>query len=181
LSIAADKGHEACIRLLIAAKADVAYKDRRGKTALHYAAYYGRASICRVLIDEGASLTAVNNDGQTPLELAKVRRSAECAAILEAAGAVLPPALAAAYAFVDEHIATTRGFRFAVTKAADEQAPPGLDKQIFDAAEGGKLDELLGLCREWAGHAVIDAFTNEVCKNSNTNTNICLLAYSSNT
>jgi len=133
-------------------------------TALHYAAEYGRASICRVLVDEGASLTAANKDGNTPLELAKAHGNAECMAILEAAGAVLPPAVAAAYAFVDEHIASTRGFRFAVTKMADERAPPGLDKQIYDAADNGKIDELLGLCREWAGHAVIDAYKDWVKK-----------------
>jgi len=128
LLIAAEKGHEACVRVLIAANADVAYANRNCRTALHFAASIGRASTCRVLIDEGASLTAVNHDGKTPLELAKVRGNAKCVAILEAAEAVLPHVLAAANAFVDEHIATTRGFRFAVTKAADEQAPPGLDK-----------------------------------------------------
>ena len=72
-----------------------------------------------------------------------------------------------------------RGFRFAVTKAADEQAPHGLDEQIYDAANIGKLDELLGLCQEWAGHAVIDAYKDKVSQNTNTNTNICLLVYSS--
>ena len=76
------------------------------------------------------------------------------------------------------------GFRFAVIKAADEQAPPGLDKHIYDAAKGGKLDKLLGLCREWAGHAVIDAYKyiDGVSQDTNTNTitKICLLAYSPN-
>jgi len=54
--------------------------------------------------------------------------------------------------------ALPRGFRFAVTKAADERAPRGVDKQIYEAAKKGKLDELLGLCQEWAGHAVIDSY-----------------------
>jgi len=56
------------------------------------------------------------------------------------------------------------GFRFAVTKDPDEQAPPGLDKQIFDAAKEGKLDELLGICQEWAGHPVIGEYKDGVCK-----------------
>ena len=78
--------------------------------------------------------------------------------------------------------ALPRGFRFAVTKAADEQAPPRVDKQIFDAAAGGKLDELLGLCQQWAGHPVIYAFEEWVSQDTNTNmnTNICLLTYSPN-
>ena len=177
-------GHEACVRVLIAANVDLAYANYNGKTALHYALVYGYASICLVLVDEGASLTAVDCDGFTPLELAKKRGKAIYVAILEAAGAVLPPAVAAAYAFVDEHIASTRGFRFAVTKAAGEQAPRGLDKQIYDAADKGKLDVLLGLCQEWAGHTVIDAYRAWVSQvkntNTNTNTNVCLLTYSPN-
>ena len=82
---AAEKGHEECVRVLIAANADVAYANGDCSTALHVAADNGRASICRVLIDEGASLTAVNSYCKTPLEWAKVRGNAECVAILEAA------------------------------------------------------------------------------------------------
>ena len=85
--IAAGSGYEACVHMLIAAKADLACADSYGLTALHYAAIDSRASICRVLVDEGASLTAVNSNGKTPLELAKVRGNAECVAILEAAAA----------------------------------------------------------------------------------------------
>jgi len=212
---AVSRGHEACVRVLIAAKADLAEVDSDGRTALHLAVNNRCASICRVLVDEGASLTAVNSDGKTPLELTKSHGKLECAAILEAAGAVLPPAVAAAYAFVDEHIATTRGFRFAVTKAADEQAPPGLqiydtlnevnfigrwpeflsllsladeqaprgvDKQIYDAVRQGNLDVLLSLCREWAGHAVIDSYI-DVSQISNTNTTqifACSLTHQTN-
>ena len=59
----------------------------------------------------------------------------------------MPARVAAAYAFVDEHIATTRGFRFPVTMTPDVQAPSGMDFQIHHAAMTGKLDHLLGLCR----------------------------------
>ena len=71
--------------MLSAAKANLAYANEYGWTALHYAAISGRASMCRVLIDEGASLMAVNRDGETPLEFAKRGGKAECVAILEAA------------------------------------------------------------------------------------------------
>jgi len=143
--------------VLIAADANVAHANSNRSTALHSAASSGCTSICRVLVDEGASPTAVNSDGNTPLEIAKEKGHAECVAILEVAVAAAV-VTAAAYAFFDEHIATTIGFRFAITKAAEEQAPHGLDKQIFDAAWQGKLDVLLGLCKEWAGHAVIDSY-----------------------
>jgi len=53
-------------------------------------------------------------------------------------------------------------FCFAISKAADEKAPAGLDREIFDAAEDGQLDKLLDLCQQWAGHSVIDAYTNEI-------------------
>jgi len=88
--MAADRGYEACVRVLIAAKADMAYADRYGLTALHWAARNGRASTCRALIDEGSSLTAVNCSNLTPLELAKTRGEVKCVAILQsAAGASL--------------------------------------------------------------------------------------------
>jgi len=88
LIVAVIEGHEACVRVLIAAKADMAHANRYGWTALHYAAHYDYASMCRVLVDEGASLTAVNDYGQTPLEEAKARGNAKCVAILEAAAAM---------------------------------------------------------------------------------------------
>jgi len=50
-----------------------------------------------------------------------------------------------------------KGFRFAVTKAASERAPRSVNENIYEAAKEGNLDELLGLCKQWAGHPVIDA------------------------
>ncbi len=40
-------------------------------TPLHYAAGYGRASMVNLLVKAGASKTAKNNTGKTPLDLAK--------------------------------------------------------------------------------------------------------------
>jgi len=73
--------------VLIAAKANLAFADSYGWTALHHAANEGRASICRVLVDEGASLMAANCFGSTPLEMAKTQEKTECVTILEAAAA----------------------------------------------------------------------------------------------
>jgi len=97
---AADKGHEACVRVLIAAKANFACASHYGWTALHNAAYKGHASICRMLVDEGASLTAVNSENHTPLELAKKQGKAKCVAILEAPTAAAKQAIALAVAEV---------------------------------------------------------------------------------
>jgi len=173
LLISAKNNHEACVRVLIAAQVDVSNSDSDGRTALHYAAYNGHASICRMLVDEGALFECKNH--RNILESAKKRGNLECAAILEAAGAMLPPELAEAYAFVDEHIATTRGFRFALTKSAGEQAPYGRhNNPIYDAAKKGNLDTLLQLCQEWAGHPVIDVRDYEVSQAANTKTNSSL-------
>jgi len=86
LFAAVEKGHEACVRVLIAAKANVTYTNSYYDwTALHGAVINDHASICRVLIDEGASLTAATSAGKTPLEVAKARGKAKCVAVLEAA------------------------------------------------------------------------------------------------
>jgi len=169
LIVAANKGHAACVRLLIAAKADVAYADRNGETALHHAAFYGRASACRVLVDEGAPLTGLNSYGQTPLQVAIQRRKSECVAILEEPTAVAILEAPTAVEYIDHQAreariaALTTGFRFAVTKAPDEQAPAGMDKQIFEAAKKGCCVELLGICEVWSGHSVIEAYDVDKC------------------
>jgi len=86
LSLAAYNGYEECVRVLVAAKANIT-NTTNGNTALHAAIYLGRASICRLLVDEGASITAVDRFGQTPIQTAKKFAKAECVAILEAAAA----------------------------------------------------------------------------------------------
>ena len=58
-----------------------------------------------------------------------------------------------------------KGFRFAVTKEANAPGSYGDDgdhQWICEATAGDRLDELLPLCQEWAGHRVIDAFKNYV-------------------
>ena len=84
---AAQVGHDACVLVLLAAKADVGCVNRFNHTALHFAAAGLRTSICRALINEGASLSAVDINDETPLTSAKARGNAECVAILEAAAA----------------------------------------------------------------------------------------------
>ena len=165
---AAFKGQEACVRALIAANADLMMVNKLGWTALHAAGYNGYASICRILVDEGASLTIVNSAGKTPLEMARAKGNVECEAIIEA------PEESAIKVITGT---APRGFRFAVTKAAGEQAPLGLDRQIYDAANKGKHDELLDLCQEWAGHAVIDTFESRVSLKHDREC-ICFLTYS---
>eukprot|EP00592_Proboscia_alata_P000408 CAMPEP_0194369118 /NCGR_PEP_ID=MMETSP0174-20130528/17376_1 /TAXON_ID=216777 /ORGANISM="Proboscia alata, Strain PI-D3" /LENGTH=1950 /DNA_ID=CAMNT_0039145855 /DNA_START=160 /DNA_END=6012 /DNA_ORIENTATION=+ len=64
--------------------------DSRGRTALHYAAELGRESICDFLIStdgsntQNAILTLIDENGQTPCELAGERKYEHLAAKLEA-------------------------------------------------------------------------------------------------
>ena len=51
--------------------ADVHYKDIRGQTPLHKAALMGSTAVTRVLVEAGASLSAVDNAGKTTHDLAQ--------------------------------------------------------------------------------------------------------------
>lgn len=59
--------------------------DKYGKTPLHYAAGLGLTEIVRMLLEKGASQDAKDEDGQIPLELARVRHDSEhrCVRLLE--------------------------------------------------------------------------------------------------
>jgi ankyrin repeat protein len=67
-----DKGeHPEKVRLLLEHEAEVDAVGPRGRTALHYAARAGHVEVIKVLLEYGASLTITDNDGETPLSLAK--------------------------------------------------------------------------------------------------------------
>lgn len=59
--------------------ADPRVRDKRGNTLLHYASGYGRAAFIPFLLDKGFDdlLDAVNEDGQTPLDVARLNLSQE--------------------------------------------------------------------------------------------------------
>jgi len=68
LSWAADKGHEAVVRLLLDKGAAVDAKDKQyGRTALSWAADKGHQGVVRLLVDGGAAVDAEDTYGQTPL------------------------------------------------------------------------------------------------------------------
>jgi ankyrin repeat protein len=57
----------ATVRVLLDGKADVNQATTAGDTPLHYAAGSGSVPLIRLLAERGASLEAVNENGQTPL------------------------------------------------------------------------------------------------------------------
>ena len=64
-------------------------KDKKGKTALHWAADCGRDDDVRALVEAKADLNAQTADGVTPLIFAANKGEADCVEVLVSAGAVL--------------------------------------------------------------------------------------------
>src|SRR5262249_15411433 len=75
------------VALLLDAGAPVNAKDAQGYTALHTAAFRGRAEIAKLLIDRGADVNGTASDGFTPLHQAAWRGNCAVARLLLAAGA----------------------------------------------------------------------------------------------
>jgi len=61
------------IRMLLLRDADPNAAQAGGWTPLHSVAAHGREEIARLLVENGASLTAKSEDGRTPLEMAQVK------------------------------------------------------------------------------------------------------------
>jgi len=72
LHLAASRGHEEVMKLLLAHGADVnsIARDKNRGTPLHWAVEAGRLGSVRILVEAGANIDAENRHGQTPLNLA---------------------------------------------------------------------------------------------------------------
>eukprot|EP00300_Choanocystis_sp_HF-7_P007403 c15279_g1_i2.p1 GENE.c15279_g1_i2~~c15279_g1_i2.p1 ORF type:complete len:210 (+),score=32.45 c15279_g1_i2:34-630(+) len=73
LILAAMRGREGVVRLLLEMGANVQAHDDAGMTPLHVATQYCRADVAKVLIENGALLDVQNNHGWTPLHEAASR------------------------------------------------------------------------------------------------------------
>ena len=62
---------QVCELLLKEGKANVNARNRWRETPLHAAAYNAHANVCSALIAAGADVQAQNDQGKTPLDLAK--------------------------------------------------------------------------------------------------------------
>ena len=88
------KGRTACVRALLdagaSASAAVVLRDNEqpGYTAMHDAAWAGLDTICRLLLDAGADLTAIcDGNGFTPLRYAAIHRHHRLVVLLLSRGA----------------------------------------------------------------------------------------------
>jgi len=82
--IASGIGDIEAVKQHFASGVDVSVRDDNGWTALHYAS--DRKIIARFLIDKGAKLNAINNDGETPLDRAIDWEDSETADLLRKQG-----------------------------------------------------------------------------------------------
>jgi len=71
-------GHLDVIMLLIYTKHDIFAKNLNGNTMLHFAAMMGNFHVINFLLEAGADKNAIDNDGMTPLEVAKERKFMVC-------------------------------------------------------------------------------------------------------
>ncbi|KAF4081571.1 hypothetical protein AMELA_G00162660 [Ameiurus melas] len=70
LHVAAAKGYIEVLKVLLKCKLDVDSRDCDGWTALHAAAHWGQEEACGLLVDHMCDMNAVNNVGQTALDVA---------------------------------------------------------------------------------------------------------------
>ncbi|XP_055780271.1 protein phosphatase 1 regulatory subunit 12A-like isoform X3 [Salvelinus fontinalis] len=70
LHVAAAKGYIEVMKVLLQCGLDVDSGDVDGWTALHAAAHWGQQDVCSLLADNMCDMAALNNVGQTPMEVA---------------------------------------------------------------------------------------------------------------
>jgi ankyrin repeat protein len=128
LAVARQKPFVAAIDLLLArTDINVDATTSTGQTALHLAAMWGHVGVCEKLVLRGASLSARNKKGRTPLEMAVKDQKEEAAIYLR--GAMGANAAAAA-------IVSPR--RTAIRKAVAPQSPGDALQSDLEAAAAEK-------------------------------------------
>lgn len=83
------KGHEAVVRVLLDAGADVNAENANehwGTTPLHAAAHANRRRIAELLIAQGANINARNLNNRTPLDETSFHNAKAAAELLRASG-----------------------------------------------------------------------------------------------
>ena len=69
--MAAQNGHEAVVKLLLANAAEIDLADKNGATPIFHAAMQGHGSVVAALLAKGAKVGLATNDGDTPLSMAQ--------------------------------------------------------------------------------------------------------------
>jgi len=80
------------LTLLLQCGADLHTIDNGGWTPLHHAATFGKVESLRLLLEHGANVEVKNYDGDTPLDIAKLKRFDGLAKVLLSASIPRPVA-----------------------------------------------------------------------------------------
>ncbi|CBN74287.1 conserved unknown protein [Ectocarpus siliculosus] len=87
VSVAAHKGREEIVKMLISADADVNIDSNNGSTPLIQASHFGHAEVVKLLVNANALVDKANQKGTTALMRATQEGNEEVVGILVAAGA----------------------------------------------------------------------------------------------
>jgi len=90
IHIAASRGNQAMVRLLVHTGAAVDTPDKYGSTPLLMVCRTGNLELAKILVDAGAEVSAANKQGDTPLLAALMAGNVELAEILIRKGADVP-------------------------------------------------------------------------------------------
>ena len=89
LTLAASRGHDAAVYMLLDCGADVNSQSDAGGAALHLATFFGNTETVWILLARGADPEVTNNRGQTPLDVASAPWNAELEETYRAAAQAL--------------------------------------------------------------------------------------------
>jgi len=145
LHLAAERGNEALVRLLIDNRVDIKAKDDAGWTALHSAAKGGNKEVVRLLVEKGVDIKAKEDIyGETALHLAAERGNKEVVQLLVEKGADINAKDNNRWTVL--HLAAEKGneevVRLLVEKGADIKAKEDIYREtaLHLAAEGGNRE-----------------------------------------
>jgi len=174
LHIAAANGFADICRLLLDEGANSEVVDKDGNTPLLLAACGGHIDVCTLFADKRrhVDLEAVDKKGKNAWQLATERQKKECAAVLQAAGVLVPQE----FLFLDHILAQDTGFRLP-TPRKDEEAPDDLGRKLWEAAHDNNVSVYVPICQEWAGNAAVINWANP---NEGGKTALCHAAQYSN-
>mmetsp|Transcript_4099 Transcript_4099/g.4511 ORF Transcript_4099/g.4511 Transcript_4099/m.4511 type:complete len:249 (+) Transcript_4099:131-877(+) len=85
LALAAMHNNHRVIDLILASGTDGDARDNLGHTPLHWAAKIGCADAIAIMLKRGCDPLVENNDGASPLKLARLENKEECVTLLERA------------------------------------------------------------------------------------------------